>query len=107
MFEQFSRGYYLGRLYVEPGEGDPGMCHRQHAQVTEHLYDTNVPPVMKLGRTHFAVGGETGVPADTLALPPELLEGEGVTNPPTLTEVFLAKGDRAAQLLSLADSRAV
>jgi len=107
MFERFSSGYYLGRLYVEPEEGDPGMCHRQHEQVTERLYDRDVPPVMKLGRTHFAVEGEEGVPADTLTVPPALLEGEGVTNPPALTEVFLAKDDRAAQLLTLADSPAV
>jgi hypothetical protein len=107
MFELFSRGYYLGRLYVEPREGDPGMCHEQHAQVTERLYDRDVPPVMKLGRTHFAVEGEEGVPAGTLTVPPGLLEEEGVTNPPTLTEVLLAKDDRAAQLLTLADSPAV
>jgi hypothetical protein len=107
MFEQFSRGYYLGRLYVEPGDGDPRMCHAQHEQVTERLYDRDVPPVMKLGRTHFAVEGGESVPADTLTVPSELLAEEGVTNPPTLTEVFLAKDDRAAQLLTLTDSPAV
>ncbi|MEF8886948.1 MAG: DUF5802 family protein [Haloarculaceae archaeon] len=107
MFERFSSGYYLGRLYVEPREGDPGMCHRQHEQVTERLYDRDVPPVMKLGRMHFAVESAEGVPADTLTVPPDLLEEEGVTNPPTLTEVFLAKDDRAAQLLELAESPAV
>ena len=106
MFERFSRGYYLGRLYVEPGE-TPRICRAQHDRVTEHLYDRDVPPVMKLGRTHFAVEGEEGVPADTLAVPAELLEEEDVRNPPALTEVFLAKDDRAAQLLTLADSPAV
>jgi len=103
MFERFSSGYYLGRLYVQPGEGEtPRMCRTQHERVTERLYDRDVPPVMKLGRTHFPVrGGE--VPADTLAVPPAVLEQEGVTNPPTLTEVFLAKADRAAQLLGFSD----
>lgn len=108
MFEQFSRGYYLGRLYVEPGDSEiPKMCDRQYDQVTGKLYDRPVPLVMKLGRHHFAVEGETSVPADTLAVPESLLDDADVDNPPTLTEVFLAKADRAAQLLSLADGSAV
>jgi len=108
MFEQFSRGYYVGRLYVERGDSEtPKMCHRQYDQVTGQLYDRAVPPVMKLGRHHFAVEGEAGVPADTLAVPESVLDDADVDNPPTLTEVFLAKADRAAQLLSLADGSVV
>ena len=104
MFEEFSRGYYLGRLYVKPGDNKtPKMCDRQHDQVTGQLYDRPVPPVMKVGRQHFAVEGEASVPADTLAVPESILDSADVDNPPTLTEVFLAKADRAAQLLSLAD----
>jgi hypothetical protein len=104
MFEQFSRGYYLGRLYVKPGDSEtPKMCDRQYDQVTGQLYDRPVPPVMKVGRHHFAVEGEAGVPTDTLAVPESVLDGADVDNPPALTEVFLAKADRAAQLLSLTD----
>ncbi|ERG88961.1 MAG: hypothetical protein J07HX5_01111, partial [halophilic archaeon J07HX5] len=33
--------------------------------------------------------------------PPTVLEETSIRNPPTLTEVFLATADRAAQLLSL------
>jgi hypothetical protein len=43
------------------------------------------------------------VPTDTLVLPDRLLAGSDVRNPPTLAEVFLAKAERARQLLSVAE----
>jgi hypothetical protein len=113
MFEQFSRGYYLGRLYVEPDKGDVAtMCQTQHEQVNRQLYTdgegierTDLPLVMKVGTNHFPVHGDESVPADTLAVPENLLE-ETVRNPPSLREVFLAKAERAAQLLALTDGPA-
>jgi len=109
MFEQFSRGYYLGRLYVEPRDGDrAAMARPQHERVNEQLYAEGEglerldrPLVMKLGSRHFPVHGAEGVPADTLALPADLMEDTNLRNPPTLTEVLLAKADRATQLLDL------
>ena len=103
MFEQFSKGYYLGRLYVQSQERTAAMmCRVQHEQVNEQLYDddrTDLPLVMKLDTRHFPVHGAEDVPADTLALPPEILADTDIRNPPALREVFLAKADRAAQLL--------
>lgn len=105
MFEQFSRGYYLGRLYVEPQATDAAtMCREQHERINEQLYgspdaETDLPLVMKLGTRHFAVHGDRAVPADTLAVPPSIVEDADIRNPPALREVFLAKADRAAQLL--------
>jgi len=110
MFEQFSRGYYLGRLYVEPQhEGSPAMCREQYEQVSQQLYAeetgvsrTGLPLVMKLGTRHFPVHGEDGVPTDTLAVPPEIVDADSrIRNPPALREVFLAKADRAVQLLDI------
>lgn len=111
MFEQFSRGYYMGRLYVEPSRDEhTTMCKRQHEQLNEQLYATgeglervDMPLVMKLGDRHLSVHGEEGVPADTLSVPENLLEDAAIRNPPTLREVLLAKGDRASQLLSFTD----
>lgn len=111
MFERFSRGYYLGRLYVEPfGEETPAVCRAQHEQISHELYAMNEdddwtdhPLVMKLGTHHLAVRGDESVPADTLALPHTLLEDTRIRNPPTLHEVLLAKAGRARQLLSMAD----
>ncbi|MFT4923496.1 MAG: hypothetical protein ACI8XM_002723 [Haloarculaceae archaeon] len=111
MFEQFSRGYYLGRLYVEPSDGDAAtMCRAQHERVNEQLYADgdgverlDRPLVMKLGTSHFPVHGNEDVPADTLAVPEALLE-DTVRNPPSLREVLLAKADRASQLLELTGS---
>ncbi|MFD1647278.1 DUF5802 family protein [Haloarchaeobius litoreus] len=107
MFESFSSSYYFGRLYVTPSEGDePVMQREQHERVAEQLYHdgsgvtrVDSPLVMKLDTAHLAVRGEDGVPADTLAVPQSLLEQTDISNPPALTEVFLAKADRASQLL--------
>ena len=110
MFEQFSRGYYLGRLYVEPRAGGAAMCRDQHERVNQQLYGdmgvtrTDLPLVMKLGRRHFPVRGDEEVPADTLAVPEDVLADADVRNPPSLCEVFLAKADHAAQLLSVAET---
>ena len=109
MFEQFSRGYYLGRLYVEPQDNPAAaMCREQHERVNQQLYgpavdsgETDLPLVMKLGTRHFPVRGDSSVPADTLAVPLEIIDDAGVRNPPALREVFLAKADRAAQLLEI------
>jgi len=114
MFEQFSRGYYLGRLYVEPSTGEQvTMCKSQHECVNEQLYADGEgierldrPLVMKLGPTHVSVHGEEGVPADTLEVPESALDESTRRKLPTLKEVLLAKADRAAQLLSLTDGLA-
>jgi hypothetical protein len=108
MFEPFSSGYYLGRLYVEPGANTDTVGTIQtdhHERLVERLYATgegierlDYPLVMKLGRTHFPVVGDEGIPADTLAVPDPLLD-EDACDPPSLCEVFLAKADRATQLL--------
>jgi hypothetical protein len=107
MFEEFSSSYYFGRLYVTPSEGDePVMQREQHERVAEQLYHdgsgltrVDSPLVMKLDTAHLAVRGEDWVPADTLAVPASILERTAISNPPELTEVFLAKADRAPQLL--------
>jgi hypothetical protein len=107
MFATFSSGYYLGRLYVEPFGGDRAAIRRdQHERLNEQLYASGEgierldnPLVMKIGNRHVAVSGEEGVPEGTLALPEDLLEDTDIRNPPKLTEVLLAKAERADQLL--------
>jgi hypothetical protein len=109
MFEQFSRSYYLGRLYVEPRDDEPAaMCRRQHERVNEQLYADgdglalgDRPLVMKLGSRHFPVFGAADVPAGRLAVPRSVLESASIRNPPTSAEVLLATADRAADLLRL------
>ena len=107
MFEVFSRSYYLGRLYVTPTDGDHALMHRdQHERINEEVYATgdgieplDTPLVMKLESHHFPVHGDESVPTNTLAVPESLLEGTEVRNPPSLREVFLARRERARQLL--------
>lgn len=103
MFEPFSNGYYLGRLYVEPYDGDRAVMHAaEHERVNERLYDDcDRPLVMKIGTAHVPVHGAEDVPGRTVALPEAALSAVGVDNPPTLQEVLLAKADRAGQLLGL------
>lgn len=103
MFERFSSGYYLGRLYVEPHDGERAVIHRTaHEQVNQQLYATgegiertDLPLVMKLDGTHFPVHGDEGVPSGTLAVPKRL----AADDLPDRREVFLAKPDRAPDLL--------
>lgn len=107
MFEEFSSGYYFGRLAVEPADGDRAVMKRdQHERVNEQLYATgegverlDAPLVMKLDTAHFPVHGDTDVPESTLQLPAELLEECSVRDTPSVREVLLAKADRAEQLL--------
>jgi hypothetical protein len=111
MFERFSRGYYVGRLSIEPTpeERAGALIQRAtHERLNEQLYSIgegieplDLPLVMKLETSHFAVGGDEGVPRDTLWMPESLLAETRIETPPTLREVFLAKADRAAQLLRL------
>ncbi|WEL17743.1 Uncharacterized protein SVXHr_1576 [Halorhabdus sp. SVX81] len=110
MFEPFSGAYYLGRLYVEPRDGEtPAIARYQYESVRRQLYDPDAggrdtPLVMKLDQQHFPVTGVESVPADTLAVPPEILSESQVEHPPSLREVLLATADRADQLLSLTSS---
>ncbi|WP_256686466.1 DUF5802 family protein [Halococcus qingdaonensis] len=111
MFERFSRGYYVGRLSIEPtpdAETGAFIQRATHERLNEQLYAagegierTDLPLVMKLETSHFAVDGDSGVPQDTLWVPESLLAETRIETPPTLREVFLAKADRAAQLLRL------
>lgn len=109
MFERFSAGYYLGRFYVAPHEGDRAVMHEVlHEQVNERLYASDdgisrldMPLVIKIGTRHFPVHGADGIPGGTIALPEDGMSAAQVRNPPSLREVLLATADRAAQLLRL------
>jgi hypothetical protein len=106
MFERFSSGYYLGRLYVEPHDGERAVIHRtDHERVNEQLYAAGVgvervdfPLVMKLDGSHFPVHGDDGVPSGTLAVPDSMTESAL----PDRREVLLADADRADELLRYA-----
>jgi hypothetical protein len=115
MFEEFSDGYYFGRLYVQPFDGDQAVIQRdQHEHVNEQLYASeaqgvtrlDAPLVMKLDQQHVVVHGADDVPEGTLALPADLFDDLDVRNPPSRKEVLLAKADRAWQLLKLGGWRA-
>ena len=104
MFEQFSSGYYLGEMLVEPHDGDRAVIHESdHERVNEQLYVSgegveplDAPLVMKLDGPHFPVMGDDGVPAGTLAVPDDLVPDGRL---PDRRRVFLAKADRADELL--------
>lgn len=107
MFEQFSSGYYLGEMFVEPHDGERALMHRaDHEQVNKQLYTTgegleplDTPLVMKLDRTHFPVLGDDGIPAGTLVVPRSVAPDDSL---PNRREVFLAKAERASDLLRYA-----
>jgi hypothetical protein len=106
MFEQFSSGYYVGEVYIEPGKGDRGAIQTvAHERLNKQLYvgdegekglsRLDAPLVMKIEGTHFPVVASEDTPAGTLELPPEYTD----KRLPTRSAVFLAKGDRAVDLL--------
>ncbi|ERH02952.1 MAG: hypothetical protein J07HN6_00270 [Halonotius sp. J07HN6] len=103
MFQQFSDGYYLGELYVEPRDSDRAVIQQaDHEAMNEQLYATDegverldAPLVMKLDTAHFPVTGDEEVPSGTLAVPRSLLDEERAST----REVFLADSDRAMELL--------
>lgn len=104
MFEQFSSGYYLGRLYIEPHDGPRAALQSGHyREVRRQLYrestEDETPLVMRYDSQHFVVGGEEDIPERTLAVPEPWLDDYDPLEP---REVFLAKADRAHQLLQFA-----
>lgn len=107
MFEPFSSGYYLGRLYVEPARGEEAVLQRRHHEsVNQELYASGEgieridhPLVMKLENRHFPVHAGESVPEGTLAVPEELLESIRIENPPELRSVLLAKAEHAKRLV--------
>ena len=108
MFETFSTGYYLGRLYVEPSDRDvPAIRQEDHERVNERLYGddgvfrVDAPLVMKLDTGHIPVLGDDDVPEGTLAVP-DTVDAEDL---PGERDVLLAKSERAAELLKYSGYR--
>jgi hypothetical protein len=108
MFETFSTGYYLGRLYVEPTDRDvPAIRREDHERVNERLYGddgifrVDAPLVMKLDTGHIPVLGDDDVPSGTLAVPDDIDDRDL----PAERDVLLAKSERAAELLKYSGYR--
>ncbi len=107
MFAPFSRGYYVGRMLVEPHDGEDALMQAdQHACVNEQLYADgggiarlDRPLVMKLAHRHFPVHADTGVPESTLFVPRWVLEGIHTKPLPAVLEVLLAKADTVPRVL--------
>lgn len=102
MFEDFSSGYYLGRMYVEPHDaGGPVMQDDDFEAVSRGVYDEEKPLVMKIGVRHLVVGGDDGVPTGTLGVPERVAVELDLRNPPSVRDVLLAKEVHAERILSL------
>jgi hypothetical protein len=107
MFEQFSSGYYLGELYVQPRDTEAAAIRRaDHERVNEQLFGDesgitrlDTPLVMKLGTRHFPVVGEEDLPSGTLAVPMETVPEDMKFEVPGRNEVFLASAERTGELL--------
>ena len=107
MLEEYSAAYYIDRVLVEPGDGVRAVLERgQFQQAVATVYAPldsitwiDVPLVVKLGRRHLPVFGSAAVPSGTLTVPAVVLDSTRFENPPTLTEILVAKAERAARLL--------
>lgn len=102
MFEEFSSGYYLGRMYVEPHERDgPVIQNDDFEAVSRNVYNEEKALVMRVGSHHLVVSGDDGVPTGTLGVPEGVAEELDLRNPPSVKDVLLAKQDHAERILSL------
>lgn len=104
MFEDFSSGYYLGRLYVEPHDSPEPVIHDdEYRRIHGDVYggEADTPLVFKLDNHHLPVKGDEGVPTATLGLPEELLDDLDLRNPPSVKNVLLAKKRYAERVLEL------
>ena len=106
MIEEFSDGYYVGRFTVAAREGEHAHMDRDDlVAANERVYDDGAirrldrPLLVKVDGTYLPVFAGEDVPENTIALPDATLQSTTVTDPPTLKDVYVAKPDRAAQLL--------
>lgn len=108
MFDEFSGGYYACRLSIERSDGEHAVMDREHHDAaTECIYTTSVgekrverPVFVKVDDVVFPVFA-ADVPPETLVVPDDLFEAIRTDDPPTVTELLVAKGDRAATLLEM------
>ena len=108
MFEEFSSGYYLGRLYVEPHDStEPVIQDEEYRRIHDDIYggDDDTPLVFKLDNQHMPVKGDEGVPSATLGVPDGFVEDLDLDNPPSIRNVLLAKRGYAEQVLGLLGRR--
>lgn len=111
MVEEFSAGYFLLRVYVEPHPGDRAVLNRaDHADLRSRLYSTDegecstdLPLLVKVDEAHIPVLPGEGVPTGTLALPHEVIESTRIEAPPSLREILLAKAEQTVRLFDLFD----
>lgn len=107
MFARFSRGYYVGRIVVEPHDGaDALIQQRQLETVNKQLYAegtgverVDYPVIMKLWNSHFPVHGDDSVPTGTLLLPDWVIPDSSTDPFPTLKEVLLATPESVKRIL--------
>lgn len=111
MVEEFSAGYFLLRLYVEPHAGDRAVLNRaDHAELRSKLYSADgrgstdeLPLLVKVDEAHIPVLPADGVPTGTLALPDPVLEETRIETPPSFRDILLAKAEQTARLFDLFD----
>jgi len=108
MFEESSAGYYVCRLSIERSDREHAVVDREyHDAVTDRVYTTGAgrerverPIFVKVNDVLFPVFA-AGVPPETLVVPDDLLEAIRIDDPPTVTELLVAKEERAGILLEM------
>jgi len=84
MIEEFSSGYYRATMNVQEYEDGPVIERSLYDFINRKLYvGSDVPVMMRVGLDAgetFAVGAESAIPRDVLALPQELCSDENESN---------------------------
>lgn len=101
MIEPFSANYFLGHFRVYPADDERAAMDATEYAVLQDFCGGVGQPVMKLSNYHFRVQKDADVPLRSLAIPEHILADAGITEPPTSTEVLIAKNEGVAQMLGL------
>lgn len=92
LVEEFSAGYYLTPLAVEPADTDtPRINDHDHEELLTEVYEDRERPVFKLGDAYVSPEPDAGTPANVLELPEDLLAFVGIDHPPARCDALVLK----------------
>lgn len=93
--EEFSPGYYISQLIIEPNNDDSVYVNDADFQDVQYeLYsagEINSPVIFQIDRHFLDIEPDRSVPASVLEIPDQILEYMTIPEPPTIREIFIPK----------------
>lgn len=101
MFSEFSNGYYFSPYWIVEDNNSGKINLTEYEKIKQKIYNTDIPILMKIGKTHFEVKGDENVPTNTIQLSSDILLETNTNRIPEQYPILLAKPKFAKQLLNL------